>query len=56
MWPHFWFSKAGELDIDERSVAFLRSGGVLAIRHNHIWALNPAWCTVDGHRQGRPRK
>lgn len=31
------------LDIDERSVAFLRPGGVLAIRHNYIWTPHPAF-------------
>lgn len=37
-------SRSGRiLDIDERSVAFLRTGGVLAIRHNRIWAPNPAF-------------
>lgn len=40
----FLVSKSGRiLDIDERSDAFLRSGGVLVIHRNHIWAPNPAF-------------
>jgi len=40
----FLVSPSGRiLDIDERSVAFLRSGSALEIRHNQIWAANPAF-------------
>lgn len=40
----FLVSPSGRiLDIDKRSVVFLRSGGVLEIRHNRIWAANPAF-------------
>ena len=40
----FLVSPSGRvLDIDERSAAFLRSGGILEIRHNQIRAANPAF-------------
>jgi DNA-binding CsgD family transcriptional regulator len=40
----FLVSPSGRiLDIDERSAAFLRSGGLLAIRHNQIRATHPAF-------------
>lgn len=43
----FLVSQGGRiLDIDDRSVAFLHSGGVLTIRHNHIRARNPAFNSV----------
>lgn len=40
----FLVSQRGRIvDIDKRSVAFLRSGSVLTIRHNHIWAPDRAF-------------